>query len=207
MFPLRQFCVVIMTLRYTFSIKMYVVVIHLISFSQAEPSDPFVSKRLPNYCISLFGPAQTKSLYIIIFNYILYCQTGTYQTRSRLGKCDDCVEGAYCNETGLSYAKNCPAGSYCPERTIIPKDCPEGTFNPGLSGKTIGACQNCTAGEYCASVGLSSTSGSCYAGFYCILGSPMPNPPVSLAVLYHSPQFSLLILLMKVCVFDSLPGG
>ena len=107
------------------------------------------------------------------------CPLGTFQTKARTGKCDDCTEGAYCDETGLSLAKNCPAGRYCPVKTTIPKDCPEGTYNPEKSGKSVSACRNCTAGQYCGSVGLNATTGSCFAGFYCILGSPMPNPPVS----------------------------
>uniref|UniRef100_A0A7M5XIK9 Tyrosine-protein kinase ephrin type A/B receptor-like domain-containing protein n=1 Tax=Clytia hemisphaerica TaxID=252671 RepID=A0A7M5XIK9_9CNID len=105
------------------------------------------------------------------------CPRGTFQTQARFGKCDDCTEGAYCDESGLSKAKNCPLGAYCPVKTIIPIDCPEGTFNPEPSGKTLGDCQNCTAGEYCKGVGLNATSGKCFAGFYCLLGSPMPNPP------------------------------
>ena len=32
------------------------------------------------------------------------CPLGTFQTKARTGKCDDCTEGAYCDETGLSLA-------------------------------------------------------------------------------------------------------
>lgn len=41
---------------------------------------------------------------------------------------------------------------------------------------SIEVCQPCLPGHYCAEVGLSSPSGLCNPGFYCVEGSRMATP-------------------------------
>jgi hypothetical protein len=58
----------------------------------------------------------------------------------------------YCNTTRLSAVSGaCPIGTYCPA----------GSINPVV----------CTAGRYCATTGLSVTTGICTAANYCPTGS------------------------------------
>ncbi|XP_075462631.1 uncharacterized protein LOC142498007 [Ascaphus truei] len=61
----------------------------------------------------------------------------------------------------------CPLGHYCPEGTQSPKPCPVGTLKNATGGSTVESCVPCSAGHFCASVGLSSPTGVCAAGFYC----------------------------------------
>ena len=101
---------------------------------------------------------------------------GTFQTKERAAKCDDCTESSYCDETGLDHSKTCPLGAYCPTGTITPKNCPRGTFNPESAAINVTDCDPCTPGDYCGETKMNKTSGKCYAGYYCTLGSPDPNP-------------------------------
>ena len=43
---------------------------------------------------------------------------------------------------------------------------------------SLAGCESCSYGQYCGSTGLTSPSGPCYAGFYCLLGAQVPNNPV-----------------------------
>ncbi|KAG9482440.1 hypothetical protein GDO78_011238 [Eleutherodactylus coqui] len=61
----------------------------------------------------------------------------------------------------------CPAGHYCPEGTLSPKPCPVGTLKNATGGSSTDSCVPCYAGYFCASVGLTSPTGLCSAGFFC----------------------------------------
>lgn len=43
-------------------------------------------------------------------------------------------------------------------------------------GAAASDCDECTAGSYCGSTGLTAPTGLCAAGFYCLSGSPSANP-------------------------------
>ncbi|XP_075046430.1 uncharacterized protein LOC142107145 [Mixophyes fleayi] len=70
----------------------------------------------------------------------------------------------------------CPAGHYCPEGTRSPKPCPVGTLKNTTGGFSLDSCVPCYAGYFCASVGLSSPTGLCAAGFYCPGNFTSTNP-------------------------------
>ncbi|KAM3922961.1 uncharacterized protein RB166_012036 [Leptodactylus fuscus] len=61
----------------------------------------------------------------------------------------------------------CPLGHYCPEGTLTPIPCPVGTLKNTTGGSSEDSCVPCYAGYFCASVGLSSPTGLCSAGFFC----------------------------------------
>ena len=109
---------------------------------------------------------------------------GTFQTSSRQEKCDVCVASAYCNETGQSKAKDCPKGFYCPYHTISPIPCPVGHYRGDIKGTNLTSCVLCKEGQYCRETGLAEPSGDCYAGYYCRLGSSVPNPVSFLSCIF-----------------------
>ena len=74
----------------------------------------------------------------------------------------------------LSTGDQCPAGHYCPTGTADPVQCPAGSF-ANVTGLAI--CHPCTPGHYCDVVGLTTPTSTCQAGYYCVLGASIPNPP------------------------------
>eukprot|EP00118_Oscarella_pearsei_P024289 m.302951 g.302951 ORF g.302951 m.302951 type:complete len:256 (+) comp40832_c0_seq1:8763-9530(+) len=123
-----------------------------------------------------------------------YCPTGSSEpTACDLGKfCDNaglslptgsCMPGYYClrgatkpNPTDGMTGDVCPPGHYCPSGTFNPEPCPLGTFSSSTQLSSNVQCRNCTAGQFCASVGLAAPSGNCSAGFYCPGGQAMSSP-------------------------------
>ena len=73
----------------------------------------------------------------------------------------------------------CPIGSYCPGGALTPLACPPGTFNPSLALTSILQCMDCTPGQYCSHFNMSTTSGNCSGGFYCVVGA-MTSFPLAL---------------------------
>jgi hypothetical protein len=65
---------------------------------------------------------------------------------------------------------------YCVADTADPVGCPAGTFSNVKGLKNASECQLCSYGKYCGEKNLTSPSGDCYAGFYCLRGSSSPNP-------------------------------
>jgi hypothetical protein len=73
----------------------------------------------------------------------------------------------------------CFAGSYCPIAGVqLASDyfCPAGTFSALLGLSSVGQCQSCSAGSFCASAGQTAVSGACAAGYFCIGGATTPTP-------------------------------
>nr|XP_009672374.1 PREDICTED: zonadhesin-like [Struthio camelus australis] len=99
----------------------------------------------------------------------------------------ECWEGYYCTQG--SYKPNpdaviqgragpCPAGHYCPRGTSVPTPCPVGTFSSRSRMSSETQCSPCLPGHYCDAAGLPAPTGQCAEGFYCTLGSTLPNFPV-----------------------------
>ena len=133
------------------------------------------------------------------------CPRGKYGSRTNLQSADDCSPcdagqhcssdgllepsgncsaGFYCPEGSMSsygettYAKNhtCPVGSYCPQGSALPYPCPPGTFNPNEGMRLLEHCLDCSPGSFCEHYNMSTTSGLCSEGYYCVRGSSVANP-------------------------------
>ena len=87
------------------------------------------------------------------------------------------VVGKYCNGTTI-VPVDCPAGSYCPNGTTSATHylCPAGTFNSRTSQTSKSSCEQCWPGYYCEGEGLSKPSGVCDPGFYCAGGASIKRP-------------------------------
>lgn len=70
----------------------------------------------------------------------------------------------------------CPPGFYCPTQTEDPTPCPASTYRDIELGAAESDCFTCTLGNYCGSPNLTSPSGPCDPGFFCLLGSDTPTP-------------------------------
>ena len=135
------------------------------------------------------------------------CPRGTFSTATGLAdaaQCTACTGGYYCgqeNATAVTAPCNegyfctegadtptpdanykgtagpCPEGHYCPAQTSIPRRCPVGTFSNVTHLKLESECTPCNYGTYCGDEGLTSPSGECSAGFYCLRGARSRNNP------------------------------
>jgi hypothetical protein len=101
--------------------------------------------------------------------------------------CKVCPEGYFCdsavqNDTfcahGVSNPTPCPAASYCPNGTRFGTEflCPNGTFSDITHLKSTSECSQCPGGQYCGQEGLTTPSGDCSAGYYCIGGASSSTP-------------------------------
>ncbi|KAG8568304.1 hypothetical protein GDO81_013953 [Engystomops pustulosus] len=79
----------------------------------------------------------------------------------------------------------CPIGHFCPEGTLSPVPCPVGTLKNTTGGFSVDSCVPCYAGYFCASVGLSSPTGLCSAGFFCPGNFTSTNPTAFLCPKGH----------------------
>ena len=107
------------------------------------------------------------------------CPAGNYSGSEGNSICDHCPAGYYCTEGSSAYDdKPCPTGYYCPFGTEYDKQysCPRGFFNDQLYGQSLLNCKPCTSGDFCASEGLSNTSGLCDEGHYCQGSATISNP-------------------------------
>ncbi|MED6232417.1 hypothetical protein ATANTOWER_029578, partial [Ataeniobius toweri] len=132
------------------------------------------------------------------------CPSGTYGTVSGLteeSQCTLCDPGMYCKGSGRTFPSGlcaegyvcvegafehspsdsltgfpCPPGYYCPRGTFVPKPCPKGTYSEQRGLADSSQCQSCGPGFYCSEPGLSSVSGPCLAGYYCLEGSQSASP-------------------------------
>ncbi|KAM7082943.1 uncharacterized protein J5F26_014046 [Ciconia maguari] len=131
------------------------------------------------------------------------CPEGTYSNQTGLGnprECKPCPGGTFCASAGLLSPSGpclpgyyctskahiprpvndeagdlCPAGHYCPPGSSKPEPCPTGTFLPQSGMVYRNACLPCPGGKFCQGEGLASVSGTCYAGYFCDLGSTQPD--------------------------------
>ena len=100
----------------------------------------------------------------------------------------ECSAGYYCSEGSdtatpdtnfKGTAGPCPAGSYCPQRTTTPQPCPAGRYSNNTKLAASTDCDLCAYGKYCGESGLTTPSGDCWGGFYCLRGAASPNNPTN----------------------------
>lgn len=67
-------------------------------------------------------------------------------------------------------------------------------------------CQSCRPGQYCAEPGLSSSSGPCSPGYYCIQRShnPMPQYYNSTGHFFHLPQGLIMVMNVSIVIVVNL---
>jgi hypothetical protein len=56
------------------------------------------------------------------------CPAGTYSPGGA-DTCTPCAYGTYAAKAGAPGCYPCPRGHMCPDKNVVPKQCPEGTFN------------------------------------------------------------------------------
>ena len=103
------------------------------------------------------------------------CEPGTYNDIKGQPKCKECPQGFFCQKECV-LPETCPEGHFCPVGTQYAKQfpCPEGTYsnNSGISNKT--QCQPCLPGFYCT-LGTNLPNLLCEAGYYCPSRSTSPS--------------------------------
>lgn len=132
------------------------------------------------------------------------CPISTLGTREGLAdesQCISCPAGYYCNSDALTTPSGpcdpgyfcssgstnprpldsvangpCPAGFYCPLNSSSPTPCPPGTYSPSMFNIEEGNCLLCDPGRHCNESGLTSPSGLCAEGYFCINGSSTSFP-------------------------------
>ena len=98
----------------------------------------------------------------------------------------DCMAGYFCSngstvpapQNSAQGGGKCAAGFYCPAGSISSTEvpCPNGTYGPIDGAASISDCLSCPARMYCEAEGLSSPTGLCSSGFYCVSGASTPTP-------------------------------
>lgn len=124
------------------------------------------------------------------------CASGSYQPLPEQGICLVCPAGLYCDQTeavtelqsgvsapshGVVTPKDCPAGFYCPNGTRTDREnpCPVGTFSNNTGLESLSECRTCTPGHFCESENITSPTGQCQPGYYCVMGVASPAPTAS----------------------------
>ncbi len=105
------------------------------------------------------------------------CESGTYTNATGFGACLACPSGHFCHLNSTVEPEICPLGFYCPGGNGLDYDaCPIGTLGirNGLSLKS--QCIPCPGGHYCDAVSLTSPSGVCEPGYFCLSGAISPRP-------------------------------
>nr|DBA16528.1 TPA: hypothetical protein GDO54_003912 [Pyxicephalus adspersus] len=107
------------------------------------------------------------------------CPAGTYNNLTHQQDCLPCPAGYYCAENTSDYSGfQCPAGFYCPKGTKHGAQfpCPRGYYNPDPRTHSLDSCLPCTPGHYCGVEGLSTVSGECDPGWFCVSAAWTPQP-------------------------------
>ena len=112
------------------------------------------------------------------------CAGGSFNNRTQstsAASCLPCPAGQFCEGSGLSHPTGpCPPGWYClrgaslrnPTNPLQGGLCSPGHFCPLASRNQT----SCPAGRFCNSSGLSTPSGLCDAGFFCVEASETARP-------------------------------
>ena len=94
-----------------------------------------------------------------------------------------CATGYVChggasipNPTNDLTGDSCPSGYYCSSGTYSPTPCPIGTYSAARGNPSVDSCLSCTPGSYCQTLGATSVSGFCSAGYVCIGGANSSTP-------------------------------
>jgi hypothetical protein len=93
-----------------------------------------------------------------------------------VSECIDCPAGVVCSQPAMTEANLtetefvCPKGKYCLSRTLVPTDCPAGTFRDLVGGRYESDCFACPVGFYCPKGSQSPIQ--CKAGMHCPAKSP-----------------------------------
>ena len=121
------------------------------------------------------------------------CETGTYQDLTGQSACFDCPAGYFCPANSSAFLNTpCPPGYYCPSGTQHDTQfpCPAGSYNPSNGSSDYQDCIPCPPTMFCETEGLSSPSGLCDEGYYCVFGSisstPLPITNTSLLQNYST---------------------
>ncbi|XP_075765836.1 uncharacterized protein LOC106731521 [Pelodiscus sinensis] len=112
-------------------------------------------------------------------SYPFPCLAGTYNNLTRQAACLPCAAGYYCPENTTSYyAYPCPPGFYCPKATRFATEfpCPRGYYNPDPMTQSLDSCLPCPPGHYCGKENLTTVSGKCDAGWFCVSAAWTPQP-------------------------------
>lgn len=98
------------------------------------------------------------------------CPVGKYNPFIAQSSCLTCPAGYYCPSTAMTAPTDCPVGYFCPagSSSYSGNPCPQGTYGIYTNYQVSSDCQPCTSGKYCATTGLSSPTGDCSAGHYCL---------------------------------------
>lgn len=124
------------------------------------------------------------------------CPSGSYQPLGGEGECLVCPGGMYCDQNeaiseqqsglsapshGVVTPKTCPLGYFCPNGTMTDQEnpCPLGTFGNETGLESESQCTNCLPGHYCIVEGIHEPSGTCNAGFYCVINQTSISPSLN----------------------------
>ncbi len=131
---------------------------------------------------------------------MMQCNAGSYNPNYGQSACLSCPPGSLCMGLGLTNYSACPLGSYCPLGSPAPIGCPPGTFSNQYNIGNVSDCLPCLRGQFCASTGMSTTSGFCIAGFFCNAGSASY---VYVSFYHWSCSFSHDLLISFVLILNS----
>ncbi|CAH1789583.1 unnamed protein product [Owenia fusiformis] len=111
------------------------------------------------------------------------CPPGSYTDSQGESSCIECPEGYYCIPENVipgdpsSVMVSCPEGFYCPNGTSYDwQSCPSGTYSNVRGLAEAVQCTPCDAGWYCQGNNLTSPTGQCDSGFWCLSGADRANP-------------------------------
>ena len=106
------------------------------------------------------------------------CPVGTFRSKKNgavVGDCGPCPAGYFC-PIGCASPRPCPVGMYCLADAAKPTKCPSGYFGASPLLRSSSQCTACWYGRFCSVGGLTLPDGECDPGYYCTLGSYVPNP-------------------------------
>ena len=72
------------------------------------------------------------------------------------------------DQSGTATPAPCPIGFYCLTGVSNPEPCPAGSYGSSQGLRSVGECTYCPGGKYCEGTGMSTFTGPCQAGFYCV---------------------------------------